>query len=186
MDVWHPQENIIETFDYNGVTIEVVGWRDTVWCGKVGYATDNVGEPDVGEIMDGFMALNVPSVVASGREDGWDACISLNYLSHERPNGVMIGFLVSDESQPKEFDLLKFPSALFMRIRMCDETAAALGHEPWHGGIPPYEWIGAQLAPMFGYKYGADTLPVIEYYGFYNPEKNAHEFCYLYVPVEKA
>ena len=47
------------------------------------------------------------------------------------------------------------------------------------------EWIGEQLAPQFGYQYGDDHLPVFEYYGYFKPEKNAHEFRYLYVPVEK-
>lgn len=58
---------------------------------------------------------------------------------------------------------------------MCDETARALGHEPRVGGIPPYHWIREQIAPKFGYIYGNDTLPIIEYYGFFKPEDGTHE-----------
>ena len=66
-----------------------------------------------------------------------------------------------------------------------DDSAKALNEQPWAGGMPPFEWVGEQLAPQFGYHYGDDHLPVFEYYGYYKPDKNAHEFRYLYVPVEK-
>ena len=68
---------------------------------------------------------------------------------------------------------------------MCDETARVLGHKPWEGGIPPYQWIGEQIAPNLGYTYGNGTLPIIEYYVFFKPEEGTHEYCYLYVPVKK-
>ena len=118
-------------------------------------------------------------------EDDWDVCVSVNYLSAERPNGVMFGFLVGAEQQSDEYDIFKVPAAQYARIRMCDETARALDREPWRGGIPPYEWIGKEIAPALCYEYGNDTLPIFEYYGYYDPAKNRHEFCYLYVPVEK-
>ncbi|MEA4824394.1 MAG: GyrI-like domain-containing protein [Clostridiaceae bacterium] len=182
----HRQEKIIETFDYNGVTVDLVEWTDTIWCGKIGYAGKHSDEPDVGKIMSDFQAANVPAVITNGREDDWDVCMSVNYLSAERPNGVMFGFLVATEQQPDVFDIFKVPAAQYMRIRLCDETAEALGRKQFHGGIPPYEWIGEQIAPKFGYQYGNNTLPIFEYYGYYNPNKGKHEFCYLYVPVEKA
>jgi hypothetical protein len=179
----HPQEKLIETFNYNSVTVELVEWADTIWCGKIGYAVNNTDEPDVEKIMDGFMALNSQS--SNGRENGWDVCMSVNYLSKERPNGVMIGFLVNTEEQPHIFDIYKVPAQRFMRIRMNDETAKSLGHEPFKGGIPPYEWIGEQIAPKYGYKYADDTRPIFEYYGFWNDNTGSHEFSYLYVSVEK-
>lgn len=111
--------------------------------------------------------------------------MSLNYLSDERPSGVMFGFLVVADIQPDSYDIYRIPAANFLRIRMCDETARALGHEPWTGGIPPYQWIGEQIAPEFCYTYGDDTLPVIEYYGFFKPDDGTHEYCYLYVPVQE-
>lgn len=112
--------------------------------------------------------------------------MSVNYLSKERSNGVMSGFLIGTEQRLSGFNIYKVSAAQYMRIRMCDETAKLLDRQPWHGGIPPYEWIGEQISPKFGYKYGDDTFPVFEYYGYCQPHKNAHEFCYLYVPVEKA
>ncbi len=139
MNMQHPQENIIKTYDYNGTLVDLIEWNDTVWCGKVGYADNNTDEPNVEKIMEDFMSV---TTLPDGREDNWDICMSLNYLSHERPSGVMFGFLVTTDVQPDSYDIYKIPAAKFLRIRMCDETARVLGHEPWMGGIPPYHWIG--------------------------------------------
>ena len=46
---------------------------------------------------------------------------------------------------------------------MCDETAGALGHKPWTGGVPPYHWIGEQIASGLGYTYGSAAIPIVEY-----------------------
>lgn len=97
----------------------------------------------------------------------------------------MFGYLVNEGNIPKEFDIFKIPAAFFLRILINEETAACLKRKPWKGGIPPYEWIGEQIAPALGFQYGKDTLPIIEYYGFYQPEIQKHRFCYLYVPVQK-
>lgn len=123
------------------------------------------------------------SAAPNNREDNWDICMSVNYLSDERPSGVMFGFLVADGVQPEQYDIYKVPAAKFLRIRMCAETAKALGREPWEGGIPPYHWIGEQIAPELGFTYGSDTLPVVEYYGYFKPDEGTHEYCYLYVPA---
>ncbi len=128
MNIQHPQENIIKTYDYNGTLVDLIEWNDTVWCGKVGYADNNTDEPNVEKIMEDFMSV---TTLPDGREDNWDICMSLNYLSHERPSGVMFGFLVTTDVQPDSYDIYKIPAAKFLRIRMCDETARVLGHEPW-------------------------------------------------------
>ena len=36
--VKHPHERIVDTFKYNGMSVEVVEWDETIWCGKIGYA----------------------------------------------------------------------------------------------------------------------------------------------------
>ncbi len=46
-------------------------------------------------------------------------------------------------------------------------------------------WAG-QLAPQFGYRYGDDRLPVFEYYGYYKPERNAHEFSLFICACQKS
>lgn len=182
MNILHPQESIIKTYNYNGMTVDLVLWTDTIWCGKMGYADSNTDEPNVEKIMKDFMFI---PTIPHNREEHWDVCISVNYLSNERPNGVMFGFLVATDIQPDSYDIYKIPSAKYLRIRLCDETASLLGHEPWMGGIPPYHWIGEQIAPKLGYTYGDDTLPIVEYYGFFSPEEGRHEYCYLYVPVRE-
>lgn len=178
----HPQENIVKTYDYNGIMVDLAEWSETIWCGKARYADNNIDELNVEKIMEDFMSI---SAIPNNREDHWDICMSMNYLSDERPSGVMFGFLVASDVQPASYDIYKIPAATFLRIKMCDETARALGHEPWMGGIPPYQWIGEQIAPELGYTYGIDILPIIEYYGYFKPEEGTHEYCYLYVPVEK-
>lgn len=99
---------------------------------------------------------------------------------------MMFADFVGPEYQPDGFDVYKLLAGQYLRLAINDDSAKAFGSQPWNGGIPPYEWVGEQLAPQFGYKYGDDNLPVFEYYGYYKPEKNAHEFRYLYVPVQKA
>ncbi|MCL2445424.1 MAG: GyrI-like domain-containing protein [Oscillospiraceae bacterium] len=177
------QEKIIKTFDYNGIAVDLVEWPSTTWCGKIGYADSNGDEPNVDKIMGDFMVLDTKIAIDRYAKD-WDACVSVNYLSPQNPNGVMIGFVVGSEQQPDGFDIYKVPAAQYMRIRMCKETAKALGRKTFEGGIPPYEWIGEQIAPKFGYTYGDPSIPIFEYYGHYNPKKNGHEFTYLYVPVQ--
>ena len=177
----HPQENILETFNFNGAIIELVEWIDTIWCGKIGYAVNNTDEPNVEKIMGDFETLHRSNIVAKEREKDWDVCISINYLSKERPNGVMIGFLVNTEQQLNCFDIYKVPAIKFMRIQINEETTKVLGKEPF--GIPPYQWIGGIIAPKYGYKCVDDTKPVFEYYGYWNNNTNSHEFTYLYVPV---
>lgn len=182
MAIKHPQEDILITYDYDGIVVDLVEWSDTVWCGKIGYADNNADEPNVEKIMKDFMSA---SAIPNSRENNWDICMSVNYLSNERPNGVMFGFLVATDVQPGSYDIYKVPATKFLRIKICEETARILGHEPWLGGIPPYQWIGEQIAPRLGYTYGSDKLPIIEYYGFFKPEQGTHEYCYLYVPVSE-
>ena len=187
MKLRHSQEKIIETLDYNNIIVEIIEWSETIWCGKIGYAINNTDEPDVDEIMTDYKRLSRST--ANGKYSPVrDGCISVNYLSTERPNGVMFGEMVRTHEQPDGFDILRVPAANYMRILICVETANALNKEPWHGGIPPYAWIYELLAPHFGYKPSSDILPIIEYYGHYKPgEPKVYEnkLCYLYVPVEK-
>ena len=119
MNIQHPQENIIKTYNYKGIFVDLVEWSDTIWCGKVGYADNNTDEPNVEKIMEDFMSV---SAIPNRREDDWDICMSVNYLSSERPSGVMFGFLVATDVQPDSYDIYKIPSVKFLRMRMCDRS----------------------------------------------------------------
>lgn len=145
MTIQHPQETILETLKYNGISVDLVKWKEAVWCGKIGYAVNNTDEPDVEAVLNEFMTL--PFGEIKDNEENWDICFSVNYLTADRPNGVMFGFLVSTEDQPDGCDIFKTPAALYMRIDLSEETASALGQEPWPGGIPPHEWIGESRSP---------------------------------------
>ena len=108
MNIQHPQETVIKTYHYNGITVDLLEWSETVWCGKVGYAANHTDEPDVEKIMEDFMSV---CAIPNNREDNWDICMSVNYLSCERPSGVMFGFLVTTDVQPDCYDIYKIPSA---------------------------------------------------------------------------
>lgn len=183
MENRHEHESLISSWNHEGMLVELVEWEPTIWCGKVGYAINNTEEPDVERIA-GDAAELFPTVAPCKREAGWEVCLSLNYLSGERLNGVMFGFRTKTADQPEGYDVMQFPGAQYMRIRLCDETFRALNVEPWTGGIPPYEWIGEKIAPCLGYRYSDDPLPIVEYYGFDSMGKTI-ETCYLYVPVQK-
>lgn len=187
MTLYHSHENILKAFNYNGAKIELVDWQETIWCGKIGYAVNNTEEPNVDEILAAYKSLDCDKI--SGKyKPVRDCCISVNYLSAERLNGVFFGEMVETDNQADCFDILKIPSAQFMRIQICFETAEALGKEMWYGGIPPYQWIYDLIAPHFGYKPSDDTIPIVEYYGHYKPnlpEIFENKLFYLYVPVAK-
>lgn len=178
----HNHETLLESFVFNGIDVELVQWHPSIWCGCVQYAVNHSDEPDVEAALTRFVTL--PFAEIQEKEKDWDVCLSLNYLSKSRPNGVMFGFRAETEQQPDCFDVIKLPKALYMRIKICDATFEALGVAPWTGGIPPYEWIGEVLAPKYGYTYGDDSLPIFEYY-LRNAVSGELEASYLYVPVQK-
>lgn len=178
---------LLRYFDYNGATVDLIEWQETIWCGKIGYSANNTDEPNVDKIMTDYKRLSRSK--ANGKFNPVrDACISVNYLSTQRPNGVFFGQMVKTGDQPDGFDILHIPHAQFMRICICPETAAALGREMWHGGIPPYEWIYELIAPHFGCKPAQETIPIVEYYGHYKPnlpKSYNNKLIFRYVPVEK-
>ncbi len=186
MTILHPQETLIETHDYNGVTVEIIKWKETLWCGKLGYAANHIDEPDVEAIAAGMMDMVQSDIAMNQSETDWEVCLSLNYLSEGHPNGVMFGSLVHTDLQPAGYDILPIPGGIYARIQINAHTALALERKPWTGGVPPYEWISGQIAPEIGYEYGDTSLPIIEYYGPRDPKSHAHRYCYLYVPVQKA
>ncbi len=52
MNIQHPQETVIKTYDYNGIGVDLIEWSETIRCGKVGYADNNTDEPNVEKIME--------------------------------------------------------------------------------------------------------------------------------------
>lgn len=177
----HPQEQLVQSFPRGDVTVELVQWPDSIWCGKLGYAADGSDEPDVEKLLQGYMALDF-SRAALAEGDG-EACFSLQYLSSRLPSGVMFARPALSESQPEEFDILKLPGARYLRVKLDGKTAAYLGCEPWQGGTPPHEWLGERLGPELGFTYSGNDAVVLEYYGDPDPETGNPRVCYLYVSV---
>ena len=179
----HRNETLIAAYPYQGFFVEVVHLSETIWCGKLLYAASLSEEPKADVVTEQYNKANHAAV--KDAEPDWSACLNLNYLDKEKPNGLFIADQVSGTDQPEEFTVMTIPAGTYMRLRLTDETAKALGHEPWHGGIPPYQWITDDLAEKFGYRTGDSSLPIIEYYGYFSMETYDHEYRYLYVPVEK-
>jgi len=107
MNTLHAHETLVEAFDYCGVTVELVEWKETLWCGKIGYAANNTDEPDVDRIA-AEMAEAV-KVAPNMREEEWETCLSFNYLSDSRPNGVMFAFRVEACNQQGLYDVISVP-----------------------------------------------------------------------------
>ncbi len=183
MNSMHKQETVLETFDLNGASANLVEWGETLWCGKVRYAEDNTNEPDVEQLMRDFVALGETEASPHDPEERWDVCLSLNYLSNKRPSGVFFGFLVENRNQPNGFDMLWLPGGQFLRVEINEQTAKALETEPWTGGVPPFQWVSETLGPRLGFSATDSVLPIVEYY--HHQEDGTIDGCWLYVPVRR-
>lgn len=182
MDALHKQETVLESFDIGGgAHAELVAWEETLWCGKILFAADNTGEPDVEQLMKDFVALADTEASPIDPEAGWDVCMSLNYLSDQRPSGVFFGFLVREHKQPKGFDMYWLPEGQYLRVEINQATADALNTEPWEGGVPPFQWISESLGPRLGFACEDSQLPIVEYY--HHRANGEIDGCWLYVPV---
>ena len=179
----HPQERIVDTIRYNSMSVEVVQWDETIWCGKMECAKNNTDEPDMGKVSDDFSTQN-PAAINKRLEAAANTLLHFDFLTSERPATAMFAFLVNTEKQPDGFDVKKVPPGQYMRLDLSPESAEALGVDPWDGGAPPVEWISERLAPQFGYRQIFD-LPFTEYYGFKNGSSDEVVNAFLYVPVEK-
>ncbi len=181
MESLHKPEKVLQNFEFDGASAQLVEWTETLWCGKVKYAPNYTGEPDVEKLMEEFVALGEAELSPLDPEEGWDVCLSINYLSDQRPSGVFFGFQVESRRQPEGFDQLWLPGGRFLRVEINEATARALDSEPWTGGVPPYQWVSDSLGPRLGFQVRDNALPIVEYYR-HNPDGSIAG-CWLYVPV---
>jgi len=136
----------------------------------------------VGSISDASAAKD-HNAINKRLETTVNTLLHFDFQTSERPAAAMFAFLVGTDNQPDGFDVKKVPAGKYMRLALVDESAKALGVEPWQGGPPPIEWISERLAPQFGYRQVFD-LPFIEYYGYLNGSTDVAN-AFLYVPVKK-
>ncbi len=181
MESLHKQEKVLQNFQFDGASAQLVEWTETLWCGKVKYAPNCTDEPDVEKLMEEFVALGEAELSPVDPEEGWDVCLSINYLSNQRPSGVFFGFHVEGRRQPEGFDLLWLPGGRFLRVEINESTARALDSEPWTGGVPPYQWVSDSLGPRLGFQVQDNALPIVEYYR--HNEDGSIAGCWLYVQV---
>ena len=183
MESMHKQERVLETFDLDGASVQLVEWEESLWCGKILYAKNPVDEPDVEQLMKDFVALGEAELSPNGPEEGWDVCLSFNYLSGQRPSGVFFGFLVESRRQPEGFDMVWIPAGRYLRLEINEQTDKALDKQPWTGGVPPFQWVSESIGPRLGFACGDSQLPIVEYYR-HRPDGEI-QGCWLYVPVQQ-
>lgn len=65
---------------------------------------------------------------------------------HELPWSKCCATVINKYSvaQPDSYDIYKIPAAKFLRIRMSDETARVLGHEPWGAAFLHINGLGSK------------------------------------------
>ena len=54
----HPQEKILEEYNYNGLKVELAFWSGATFCGKLVFAGNLTDEPNVDQALSGFFALD--------------------------------------------------------------------------------------------------------------------------------
>ncbi len=182
----HPQEVVLETFRYKDISVDLVRWKETIWCGCLCYEDKKADDFDT-KIRNASEKFSTQDHMAiAGRcEPNCSVCMNINHIVREKPLGVMFAFLVDTENQPAGFDVLKIPAGLYMRVPFDNKIAVAIGAEPWDNGQPPFTWISENLAPQFGYVCSSDVLPVFEYYYLKNERVTDVVGGWLYVPVQK-
>jgi len=164
------RERVIKTVDYKGAIVEVVEWPETIWCGKLGWATNNTDEPDVPRLMESFQAImDTPTNERLALD--WDVALFIDHHRNDRPSGTLFGHVVGTERQPKGYDTYRMPAQIFVRMRNFGEDTAQFD-------------LKKDFLPASGYAYDS-TAPDFSYYGFFDSEKGAHALQYDYTPVTK-
>ena len=76
MESLHKQEKVLQNFQFDGASAQLVEWTETLWCGKVKYAPNCTDAPDVEKLMEEFVALGEAELSPVDPEEGWDVCLS--------------------------------------------------------------------------------------------------------------
>ena len=162
------RERIIKTVDYMGLTVDIVEWPETIWCGKLGWAVNNTDEPDVPRLMESFKTI-MDTPTNERLAPHWDVALFIDHHRNDRPSGTLFGHIVGTERQPEGYDMYKMPGQIFMR--MCNFGEGSAGFD-----------LKKDFIPANGYVYD-NTAPDFSYYGYYDVKKGAHALQYDYTPV---
>ena len=65
MESLHKQEKVLQNFQFDGASAQLVEWTETLWCGKVKYAPNCTDEPDVEKLMEEFVAQGKGIIMVS-------------------------------------------------------------------------------------------------------------------------
>jgi len=188
----HPLEKLIEVITYQGVKFEVVERPDVLWVGCVKYASNNTDEP---EGMDGvlkrYQKLCKKAPYREPVNDGWSACLSINFSTCEKPSGLMYACEYYPNQPHKKFDFFTQPGGLWLRVRN-DEKAAVLcgydGTEPFNPWNYTHMYFAGQHAPLpsaaseNGYMQNPDVHMQIEYHCHAEYGSPPHT-SYAYIPI---
>lgn len=181
----YQMEKIIETITYMDVIFEVVKRPESIFCGKLAYASDLDSEPDIGKLLDDYRgAVSIPKEERIAPD--WDGAISIDYWKGgTSPRGMMFAQEVASENQNEIYDIYKMPASLFMRVFHDENAAKALGREkcPCEGKCEIWELFGLMkdiVMPKFGYRFNENGAQEFEYYNW-----SKYGTGFAYVPVVK-
>lgn len=171
-------EKFISDFIHKGIVVEIVKCPETIWCGAVGYAQDNEGEPDIPGLLDRYQRICGidKNEVAMPK---WSCCISIDYWKDgAAKRGIMFAQQVLSAEQDEAYDVFGMPESLYARVWVTQEAAmAAFSRE----NCEVYELFGVIRAAL------ADNGYVISDSGAQEIEMYDHDdgLFYAYVPVMK-
>jgi len=179
----HPLEKFIQTISCKGMDFDVVERPDVLWVGSLDYAKGNTGESDIDATYKRMLSLKgIP------RNDVLDtdyaAAISINYLSDDKPCGLMFGKETYTDKQDERFELFKQPGGLWLRLAITEE-ADNIFFGKKNDGSHLYFHILSEAAEENGYKQNPNVDVAVNY--DYHPVGDRDETCpnYVYIPIIK-
>jgi hypothetical protein len=165
-------ETIIETLTIEGTVFELIEKAETIYAGKLGYATNLVDETDIGKLFDEYIKL---PPMQKCTEPDWYIAISIDYCRNDVPKGFMFAKEVETDTQEEGIDIYKIPASLFIRVLNDRNSAKILGKDEC-GTWELFGIIKEQAMSKFDCKLAETGAPELEC-------DYKHEMHYAYVPV---
>jgi hypothetical protein len=113
-------ERILDVLVTDGILFELVEKQETIFAGKLGYATNFDEEPDIGQLLDEYR--KIMSKITDAVEPEWWIGITINYGKKGAYKGYMFATEVATDNQDEVVDMYKVPTSHYLRIRKDDKN----------------------------------------------------------------
>ena len=84
-----------------------------LWIGCIGYANDNINEPNIEAILKRFQKLVDSVPIQKKVNPDWSAALSINYNFDEKPCGIMFANESYSDKQDGRYDQFTQPGGLW-------------------------------------------------------------------------